>query len=109
MRRCIGGGYLRQIANSHSKDVDFGSLLLLVLRRVAFFAHGLSSHLDAVGIVNQAVEDAIGDRGIADLLVPARNRQLGHEACRRARITDHCLPLDRNSGSNATALMREAE
>src|SRR5208337_611491 len=67
------------IANSHSKDVDFGSLLLLVLRRVAFFAHGLSSHLDAVGIVNQAVEDAVSDGGIADLLVPARDRQLGSE------------------------------
>ena len=31
------------------KDVDFGSFLLLVLRRIAFLAHGLSAHLDAVG------------------------------------------------------------
>jgi hypothetical protein len=27
--------------------------------------------------VNQTVQDAIGDGGIADLLVPARDRQLG--------------------------------
>jgi hypothetical protein len=36
---------------------DFGSVLLLLLRRIAFLAHGLSAHRDAVGIVNQAVED----------------------------------------------------
>jgi len=29
--------------------------------------------------VHQAVEDAVGDGGIADLLVPARDRQLGSE------------------------------
>ena len=43
------------------KDVDRGSFLLLVLRRIAFLAHGLSAHLDAVGVVNQAVENAISD------------------------------------------------
>jgi hypothetical protein len=32
------------------KDVDFDSFLLLVLRRIAFLAHGLSAHLDAVSI-----------------------------------------------------------
>ena len=30
-------------------------------------------------VVHQTVEDAIGDGGIADLLVPARNGQLGSE------------------------------
>jgi hypothetical protein len=44
-----------------------------------FLAHGLSAHLDAVGILHQAVEDAVGNSGIADLLVPARDRQLGSE------------------------------
>jgi hypothetical protein len=29
--------------------------------------------------VNQAVQDAIGDDGIADLLLPARDRKLGSE------------------------------
>ena len=34
------------------------------------------AHLDAVGVVNEPVEDAVGQRGIAYLFVPARYRQL---------------------------------
>jgi hypothetical protein len=64
-------GWLSRNRQLALKDVDFGSFLLLVLRRIAFFPHGLSARLDAVGIVNQAVEDAVSDGGIADLLVPA--------------------------------------
>jgi hypothetical protein len=41
--------------------------------------HGLTAHLDATGIVHQAIEDAIGDAGITDLRVPARDRQLKGE------------------------------
>ena len=33
------------------------SLLLLIPSGIMFLAHGLSAHLDAVGIVHQAVED----------------------------------------------------
>ena len=55
------------------------SLVVFLRRWITFFAHGLSAHFDAVGIVHQAVEDAVGDGGIADLLVPARDRQLGGE------------------------------
>jgi hypothetical protein len=40
------------------------------------FPHGIPAHLDAMGVVDQAVEDAVGQRGIADLFVPARDRQL---------------------------------
>lgn len=61
----------------HLTETGFGSFLLLVLWRIAFLAHGLSAHLDAVGIVHQAIQDTISDSGIADLLVPTRNRQLG--------------------------------
>ncbi len=53
------------------------SFLVFVRWRIAFFAHRFSAHLDAMGIVHQAVQDAVGDGGIADLLVPARDRQLG--------------------------------
>ena len=60
-------------------ETGFGSFLLLVLWRIAFLAHGLAAHFDAVGVVNQTVQDAIGEGGIADLLVPARDRQLGSE------------------------------
>ena len=35
--------------------------------------HGIPTHLDAMRVVNQPVEDAIGGRGVADLLVPARH------------------------------------
>ena len=59
------------------KDIDFDSFLLLVLRRIAFLAHGLAAHFDAMSVVNQTVEDAVSDGGIANLLVPARDRQLG--------------------------------
>jgi len=41
----------------------------------SFLAHELATHFDAVGVVNQTVQDAIGDGGIADLLVPARDRR----------------------------------
>src|SRR5512133_2333813 len=50
-------------------------LLVVLLRGIAFPAHRLSPHLNAMGIVHQAIEDAIGDGRIADLLVPARDRQ----------------------------------
>jgi len=34
------------------KDFDFGSFLLLVLRQIAFLAHGLAAHFDAMSVVN---------------------------------------------------------
>jgi len=42
------------------------SLLLLVPWRIAFLAHGLAAHFDAVGVVNQTAQDAIGDGAIAE-------------------------------------------
>ena len=37
-----------------------------LLWRIAYLAHGLPAHFDAVGVVNQPVQDAIGDGGGAD-------------------------------------------
>jgi hypothetical protein len=48
------------------KDADFGLFLLLVLRRIAFLAHGLAAHFDAMSVVNQTVEDAVSGGGIAN-------------------------------------------
>ena len=48
-------------------------------------AHGISTHLDAVGVVDQPVDDAVGKRGIADLLVPARHGELRSQD-RRAHL-----------------------
>ena len=41
--------------------------------RAALFAHRVAAHLEAVRVVNQAVKNAVGSSGIADLLVPARD------------------------------------
>jgi hypothetical protein len=71
-----GDGFAN-LSRRHLTETGFGSFLLFVLWRIAFLAHGLATHFDAVGVVNQTVQDAIGDGGIADLLVPARDRQLG--------------------------------
>jgi hypothetical protein len=43
---------------------------------LCFLRIDFSAHLDAVGIVSQSVEDAVGDGGVADLFKPARDRQL---------------------------------
>ena len=40
------------------------------------FTHGIPAHFDAMSVVNQPVQDAIGGGGIADLLMPMGNRHL---------------------------------
>ncbi len=40
------------------------------------FTYRIPAHLDAMGVVHQAVEDSVGQCGISDLFVPARHRQL---------------------------------
>lgn len=42
----------------------------------AFLAHRVALHLNAVGVVDQAVEDTVSNGGIADLFVPASHGQL---------------------------------
>lgn len=44
----------------------------------------VTAHLDPVGVVYQPVEDTVGKRGVADLFVPARYRQLRSQAARSA-------------------------
>ena len=39
-------------------------------------SQALAGELDAIGVVNDAIEDGIGERRIADDLVPAVDRQL---------------------------------
>jgi len=38
--------------------------------RSTILPHGITAHLDAVGVVNESVEDAISQGRVADLLVP---------------------------------------
>ena len=46
------------------------------MRPSLFLTHGIAEHLDAMGIVNKPVENAIGGGSVTDLLMPSRNRQL---------------------------------
>jgi hypothetical protein len=43
---------------------------ILHIRLAAIFAHRFTAHLDAMGVVNQPVEDPVGWRRIADLSMP---------------------------------------
>jgi hypothetical protein len=54
--------------------------------RTALFTHRVAAHFEAMGVVNQPVEDAVSGRGIADLLVPSHDRQLGGEDGRASLI-----------------------
>ena len=49
---------------------------LLALRFVARLAHCFAEHFNAMRVVHDAVEDAVGERWIADLLMPFVDGQL---------------------------------
>ena len=42
----------------------------------SLFSHGLSFELELVGVVHEAVEDGIGESGVADRFVPVIEREL---------------------------------
>jgi hypothetical protein len=48
----------------------------LIIRLSSALSHRIAPHFDAVGVVNQAAENAIRQRRIADLFMPAQDRQL---------------------------------
>jgi hypothetical protein len=52
------------------------------INRATFLSHGFSAHFNAMGVVNQTIEDAISDGGITDLFMPARDWQLRSEGGR---------------------------
>ena len=58
---------------------DFGVFGMGQCGLWAFSAHAVSFQLDAVGVVDDAVEDGIGDGGFADHLMPTRDGQLGRD------------------------------
>ncbi len=39
-------------------------------------AEGLAVQLDAVGVLEEAIEDGVGDGGVAECLVPMGDRKL---------------------------------
>jgi len=70
----------------------------LSIRLSLVLAHRTAAHLDTFGVVNQPVENAISQRGIADLLMPARNGQLRSQN-RRTHLLQgsrfECKPYER--------------
>ena len=68
-------------------DGGIGSSLGLVVKRAFFggvFAHAFSFDLQTMGVVDEAVEDGVGERGIADDVVPLIDRNLAGDQNRRA-------------------------
>ena len=51
------------------------------------FSHRLSFELEVVGVVHEAVEDRIGEGGIADRIVPVIERELAGDEGRVQRVT----------------------
>src|SRR4051794_27928625 len=70
----------KQISIFHTK-------LLSCVRLPAILAHRVAPHLDAVCVVNQPVENAVGHSRIADLFVPAGYWQLRRENQRADLVT----------------------
>ena len=72
--------YVDEQKTADNKVAALEKLLLplarLVIGLTAILAHGVATHLHPMGVVNQPVEDAIGQRRIADLFVPSGHWQL---------------------------------
>jgi len=54
---------IQEVASRLSIRVFYG----LCVRLPPIFAHRIAAHLDAMVVLDQPVEDAIGQRGIADV------------------------------------------
>ena len=63
------------------------SLRFLARLTSAFLAHRFTAEFDSVRVMHQPVEDAVGDGGVANLLVPVRHRHLGSEDDRPALVS----------------------
>jgi hypothetical protein len=85
------------------------SLLVFLRWWVASFTHRFSAHLYAMGVVDQTVEDAIGDGRIADLLLskladvptPAgpTPHQIGAELVQITSFREVTMPVTQDGGA----------
>src|SRR4051794_18595000 len=64
--RPLVGGDLSMVAPARSSGDGLGG----------FFAQGFAAQLEAVGIVDDAIQDRVGEGRIADQVVPAIDRDL---------------------------------
>ena len=68
-------------------------------------AHRVAAHFDAVGIVNQPVEDTVSQRRIADLLVPGETGSCEVRMVERAwQRSSQISQKSRRSGSDSGAM-----
>jgi hypothetical protein len=59
----------------------------LILGRLLLLSEALSLEFDAVGVVDEAIEDCVGDGGISDNFVPVINGQLAGDDDRTSFIS----------------------
>ena len=72
-------------------------------------AHRVAAHFDAVGIVNQPVEDTVSQRRIADLLVPGETGSCEVRMVERAwQRSSQISQKSRRSGSDSGAMAQSS-
>src|SRR5690242_7007824 len=81
------GGACAWITTNSRKPLPGHLTGQLCIRLSPVLTHRIAAHLNAVGVVNETVEDAVGGGRIADLLVPACDRQLRSQNRRAGLIT----------------------
>ena len=60
----------------HVQSIFLGLEVGLLIVCAGAFAHRFSLEMDLVGVVQEPVEDRVGERGIADVVVPEFEREL---------------------------------
>jgi hypothetical protein len=60
-----------QIHGTSDGTASCSRLMGQAIQTSPVLAHRIAAHLNAMGVVNEAVKDAIGESGIAGLFVPA--------------------------------------
>lgn len=80
--KVIGNSDLVPVADSEVKLIVFGAQQRYSFFGAALFAHRLATHFDAVSVVHQAVENAVSQRRIINLLMPVRYGQLAAQDLR---------------------------
>ena len=68
-----GKGTAFESACSTTSNVESGASGCLFWFAISFLAHRFAVQLDTISIVNDAIQNTVGDRWIANLFVPVRH------------------------------------
>ncbi len=81
----------------------------LRVRLSSVLSHRITTHLDTMGVVNQTVEDAVSDRSIANLFMPACHGHLRGQYHTPGLVALFAnLPESRRSGSVSGAIAQSS-